>query len=233
VGTVVRVERLPDRVVVSVSRGTVLVRGENVPGWVQKVTAGQRVEVRAHSETQRRSEQAPPQAVPAGSAPTVESMTSPPVPGSEAGAVAAEQPARVRRTRSARRSALDRLQGSPRERYEALGAQGFARETAAATSVESLLQLADIARLSGHPRDAVQPLTRALEAFRRSPQAALAAFTLGRVLLDQLYLPEPAAATFERAIALRLPRALLPDCYRRLAEAYDRLRAALAGAESQ
>jgi transmembrane sensor len=45
VGTVFRVERTNDRVVVSVSRGAVLVRGENVPGWVQKVSAGQRVEV--------------------------------------------------------------------------------------------------------------------------------------------------------------------------------------------
>jgi transmembrane sensor len=98
----------------------------------------------------------------------------------------------------------------------------MARETMQAEDIETLLELADIARLSGHPQDAVAPLTRALDRFRSSPQAGLAAFTLGRVLLEQLSAPAAAAEAFERAISLYLPRALLSDCYRRLAEAYDR-----------
>jgi transmembrane sensor len=68
----------------------------------------------------------------------------------------------------------------------------------------------------------VAPLTRALDKFRGSSHAALAAFTLGRVLLDQLGVAAPAAEAFERSIELGLPKALRADCYRRLAEAYGR-----------
>jgi transmembrane sensor len=228
VGTVFRVERRAGSVVVSVSSGAVLVRGEHVPGWVKKLSAGERVEVEAREETAQAAE-----APSAGSDETsdedaletaaAETATEEPT----VEPIAADEVARARRrARAAHARAsgprLADVEGTPEERYAALGPRGIARETAAATSIETLLQLADVARLSGHPQEAVPPLTRALEAFRSSPQAALAAFTLGRVQLDQLELPRAAADAFERAIALRLPRALLPDCYRRLAEAYGR-----------
>jgi transmembrane sensor len=247
VGTVFRVERSNDKVVVSVSRGAVLVRGEHVPGWVQKVSAGQRVEVEAHEGPQ--ASQPAAEGARAASAETAAEQPTPEQLSEEPSAQAEREPVREpQRERAARARkgvrALPDPSGGPQERYAALGPRGIARETASATSIETLLQLADIARLSGHPQEAVAPLTRALEAFRSSPQAALAAFTLGRVQLDQLDLARPAADAFERAIALRLPRALLPDCYRRLAEAYgragdpeasaragERLRALFAGAE--
>jgi hypothetical protein len=127
-----------------------------------------------------------------------------------------------KRARAAPGPALPLSALSPTERYAALGPDGLAKATLRATSIEELLELADIARLSGHPQDAVAPLKRALDAFRSSRQAALAAFTLGRVLLDQLNSPPPAAEAFERALVLGLPRGLRADCYRRLAEAYDR-----------
>jgi transmembrane sensor len=235
VGTVFRVDRRTDKVTVSVSRGAVLVRGENVPGRAQRVTAGQRLEVAARGGARpAASTTLPPtpdvanstQAPEATSAPSVESMTNARLEPAGATPEQASGPARrspARRSRPANGSSeLGLPSGSPQERYAALGPRGMARQTASATSIETLLQLADIARLSGHPQDAVMPLTRALDAFHSSPQAALAAFTLGRVLLDQLDLARPAADAFERAIALHLPRALLPDCYRRLAEAYGR-----------
>jgi transmembrane sensor len=111
---------------------------------------------------------------------------------------------------------------SPAERYAALGPDGVAKATLKATTIEQLLELADIARLSGHPQDAVAPLRRALDAFRGNRQAALAAFTLGRVLLDQLDASDDAAEAFERALVLGLPKGLRADCYRRLSEAYER-----------
>jgi transmembrane sensor len=251
VGTVFRVERSSDSVVVSVSRGAVLVRGENVPGWVQKVSAGQRVEVEAHEGPQasQTAVEGAGAADPAAADPAAaeqsaaEPLSEEPIAQAEGEPVREPHRERAVRARKSGR-ALPNASGSPQERYAALGPRGIARETASATSIETLLQLADIARLSGHPQEAVAPLTRALEAFRSSPQAALAAFTLGRVQLDQLDLARPAAGAFERAIALRLPRALLPDCYRRLAEAYgragdaeasaragERLRALFAGSE--
>jgi transmembrane sensor len=246
VGTVFRVERTSDRVVVSVSRGAVLVRGENVPGWVQKVSAGQHVEVETREglqSSQTATEGAGADETAAAEQPAAEQPSEEPIAQAEAQAEREPQRARAARGRKGARELPD-ASGSPQERYAALGPRGIARETASASSIEILLQLADIARLSGHPQEAVEPLTRALEAFRSSPQAALAAFTLGRVQLDQLDLARPAADAFERAIALRLPRALQPDCYRRLAEAYgragdpeasaragERLRAMFAGSE--
>jgi transmembrane sensor len=227
VGTVFRVERRSDKVVVSVSRGAVLVRGERVPGWVQKVSAGQRVEVEAREGPQaaaQPTDEQPSDEERMAAALAAEAVADEALPPSETGleptAEGLARALRARRARSGR--GLPDASASPAERYAALGPRGIARETAAATSIETLLQLADIARLSGHPQEAVAPLKRALETFRSSAQAALAAFTLGRVLLDQLDQPRPAADAFERAIALRLPRALLPDCYRRLAEAYGR-----------
>jgi transmembrane sensor len=65
-----------------------------------------------------------------------------------------------------------------------------------------LLLLADVARLSHHPADAVSPLERLLHAHAADPRAPLAAFTLGRVLLDDLGRPREAAEAFQRAQVL-------------------------------
>jgi transmembrane sensor len=67
---------------------------------------------------------------------------------------------------------------------------------------EELLLAADVARLSGHPAQAVDPLRRVVRGHRGDPRAALAAFTLGRVLLDQLGRPREAADAFADARAL-------------------------------
>lgn len=227
VGTVFRVDRRDDRVLVSVSHGAVLVRGENVPGWARRVSANESIEVPTHKATsalQPAVEAAPePVAEPA-------STSAEPLP------LAFVHRPPTRHKRAQHDAKVDEpavAPPSPHDSYAALGAQGLALETLRATSIDRLLELADIARLSGHPRDAVAPLSRALEAFRTSPQAGLAAFTLGRVLLDQLGEPAAAAEAFERAITLRLPRALLADCYRRLSEAYGRANNHSAKAESE
>ena len=62
-----------------------------------------------------------------------------------------------------------------------------------------LLLAADVARLSGHPADAVPFLEQLLKTSASDPRAGLAAFTLGRVELDGLGRPAEAAAAFARA----------------------------------
>jgi transmembrane sensor len=59
-----------------------------------------------------------------------------------------------------------------------------------------LLLAADAARLSGHPAEALPYLERVLRGHARDPRAGLAAFTLGRVLLDELGRPSEAVAAF-------------------------------------
>ena len=59
-----------------------------------------------------------------------------------------------------------------------------------------LLLAADAARLSGHPAEAVPYLERVLRGHTRDPRAGLAAFTLGRVLLDELGRPSEAVEAF-------------------------------------
>jgi transmembrane sensor len=61
-----------------------------------------------------------------------------------------------------------------------------------------LLLAANVARLSGHPDQALSPLQRLLEGHARDPRAPYAAFILGRVLLEELHQPHDAALAFAR-----------------------------------
>ena len=83
-----------------------------------------------------------------------------------------------------------------------------------------LLLAADVARLSGHPADAVPYLERLLQSRAGDPRAGLAAFTLGRVELDDLGRPAEAAAAFERARKAGGP--LAEDALAREVEAFSR-----------
>jgi len=109
-------------------------------------------------------------------------------------------------------------QGKNPEAYAALGPGGVA-EAARTASVDELLTLADVARLSGHPTEAVDPLTRVVHDHPTDGRASLAAFTLGRVDLDALSDFAGAARALEQAIALGLPGGLEEDAYARLVEA--------------
>jgi DNA-directed RNA polymerase specialized sigma24 family protein len=88
--------------------------------------------------------------------------------------------------------------------------------------VPDLLVLADIARLSGHPAEAVIPLERILRDFPGDSQAPLAALALGRLELDTLDRPAKAATALTRALSLGVPRTLRQDVRTRLVEAYAR-----------
>lgn len=85
-----------------------------------------------------------------------------------------------------------------------------------------LLLAADVARLSRHPAAAVAPLRQVLRDFPRDPRAPLAAFTLGRGLLDALGRPREAAEAFRKAQDLEPDGPLAADALAREVEAWSR-----------
>lgn len=104
--------------------------------------------------------------------------------------------------------------------YDALGANGsVANEATRTESAEGLWALSEVARLSGHPAEAVAPLERLLETHGSDSQAPVAAFTLGRVQLNSLHNPAAAATAFERALSLGVPSALEQNAYVLLVQA--------------
>jgi len=106
--------------------------------------------------------------------------------------------------------------------WQKLSISGLHHESETAMRVSDLLVLADVARLSGHPREAVFPLERIVSRCANDPRAALASFTLGTMRLDQLSEPSAGAKDIERALALEIPSALAEDAQARLVEAYAR-----------
>jgi transmembrane sensor len=114
--------------------------------------------------------------------------------------------------------------------WRALGEKGdfghawaaMQREGAPDDEPGDLLRAADVARLSGHPAAALVPLRRVLSHFKSDPRASLAAFTLGRVLMDDLGNPREAAEAFLVAHALAPKSPLAPDALARAVEAQAR-----------
>jgi transmembrane sensor len=194
VGTRFSIERSPDRVFVSVAEGVVLVRGELVPDRVQRLERGQSIEVLAP----RRPAPAPAAVIAPEAPPVVEPAVEP----------------AARATRPRWRDLADR--GLYDSAYEALGPSGV-RSEARRASAEELFALADVARLSGHPAEAVGPLEQLVREHPRDPSSALAAFTLGRIESDALHRADRAARAFEQAIELGLPDTLRADALARLA----------------
>lgn len=215
VGTRFRVERDGSAVAVEVSRGVVSINGELVEDAPRRLVAGDSVVLApaAFASAEPTSESDAGEPVDAGAAVEVEAGPAAPRP---------------RTRRSWRRLARE---GEYDDAFEQLGAAGVAREARQAATMEELLTLADVARRSGHPREAVDPLERALRLHPQDRRAPVAAFTLGRLYLHFLGNPARAARAFERCIALGPPQALREDAHARLAQA--RLRAGdAAGARS-
>jgi len=208
VGTRFSCARGADRLHVGVERGIVLVRGERVPSHVRRLTAGESLDVFEPSVAPE-SEVAPTEPASGTADRRVEAVEEP---------VAAARAATGPGWRELARS------GRHREAFATLGAQGFRREVKR-LGIADLFQLADVARLSGHPGDAVAPLQRIIDGFASDPQAPLAAFALGRLELDDLGRPARAAAAFKRALDLGPPQSLRDNVRARLAEAQARMRA--------
>jgi tetratricopeptide (TPR) repeat protein len=90
-----------------------------------------------------------------------------------------------------------------------------------------LLKAADLARAAGNPSDAIPYLEKIVTQHERDPRAPLAAFTLGRLLLD-LGRHREAAASFESAHRLDPAGSLAEDALVREVESW-----ALAGDEAR
>ena len=211
VGTHFDVERSPGRLRVAVTRGQVLVRGERVPDRVRRLAAGQALEINDATVAAPTAADKPMAAdqTEAGDSDGADATPEPeidPAKGSLAPASAWRDLAR---------------HGQHREAFAALGAQGLRRE-ARRLGVADLFALADVARLSGHPADAVAPLERIVTHFASDAQAPLAAFALGRLELDSLGRPARAIAALNKAIALGAPQSLREDVRARLVEAHVR-----------
>jgi transmembrane sensor len=219
VGTRFSCARGEDKLHVGVERGIVLVRGERVPNRARRLAAGESLDVYEASS--------------AASAPSAADTATGGAETAAAPAVAqAEAPAPAEPTTVVRPSAAAGVSwrelartGHHREAFATLGAQGFRREVKR-LGISDLFALADVARLSGHPADAVVPLQRIIDGFASDPQAPLAAFALGRLELDDLHRPGPAAAAFKRALELGPPQSLRENVRARLqeAQAQERLR---------
>jgi transmembrane sensor len=85
---------------------------------------------------------------------------------------------------------------------------------------DDLLLAADVARLGGRPDRAVTPLQRVIADHAFDPRAPLAAFTLGRTLLEQLGRPREAAQAFATARRLDRGGTLTQDALAREVESW-------------
>jgi transmembrane sensor len=87
---------------------------------------------------------------------------------------------------------------------------------------EELLLAADVKRLSHHPAEAIEPLRAVVRDHASDPRAPLAAFTLGRVLLEELGRPAEAADAFADAVRLAPSGPMAEDALAREVEAQSR-----------
>jgi transmembrane sensor len=107
------------------------------------------------------------------------------------------------------------LEGRNREAYALLRDQ-----RKSVRDPDDLLLAADVARLSGHPADAVPYLERLIRESGNHPKAAMAAFALGRVLMTSLSQPEKAALEFAEARSRAQGGSLGEDALAREVEAW-------------
>ena len=161
-----------------------------------------------------------PSAVPAvtdaaGPVPAMPEATEPET--SEPDATAAER-TRSRAGKSAKPKWRALVQS--REWAEAYTEMKRADPKSVRSSVDALMAAADAARFGGHPDEAPSYLEEVIDDHARHPRAPLAAFTLGRVHLEQLGSAERAARAFAKARSLAPKGALAADALAREVEAW-------------
>ena len=120
---------------------------------------------------------------------------------------------------------VERAEAAPATAIEPATATAPRRARPAARAEDEaadLMLAADVARLSADPAAAVAPLRRLIARYPRDKRAPVAAFTLGRVLLDDLGRASEAAAAFERARQLWPEGPLAGDALARAVEAHRR-----------
>jgi transmembrane sensor len=199
-GTVFSIDRREARTRVGVERGRVQV---SWPGGSAILIAG---EVGTFPP---KGESAPPSAGERASAPAA----TEPEPEPEKRASATLNGERVRR---------GWREWARRREYDRAYAELLAQDGAVADNAADLMLAADVARLSSHPEAAVAPLRELCARYPNDKRAKVAAFTLGRVLLDDLGRAAEAAVAFETACALWPSGPLAEDALSRAVEAHER-----------
>jgi transmembrane sensor len=94
-------------------------------------------------------------------------------------------------------------------------------DSSAGSDAAALMAAADDARTAGRPLDAVARLREVVGRFPKDVRAPLAAFTAGRVLLDDLGRAKDAAVAFQRARELEPRGPLAEDALAREADAWS------------
>jgi transmembrane sensor len=217
-GTAFTVELAGDGVRVSVDRGRVDVAFQ---GTHRQLSAGEQLlasPTRATSDAPALAPSAAPPGDPEPSeraAEEADDSSEPAAIGALNAAPASPHPA-VSAQRSWRTLAQD---GDYRGAFERMTAEGT---SAVRDEPGDLLFAADVARLSGNPALAVPRLERVIRAHASDSRAPLAAFTLGRTLLDGLGRPREAADAFARARKLAPGGALAQDALAREVESWSR-----------
>jgi transmembrane sensor len=209
IGTRFHVEEKDGHVHVAVDHGIVVVRGDRVANHLQRLVDGESIDIDAKTNAANLP------ITPASIASTQPQEIAP-LPTSISNAATATHPTIAEAKPDSWQSLAQA--GKYAAAYDALRPVGLVTEASRA-SVDDLFMLADVARLSAHPADAVGPLTRILDEHPNDSRASLAAFSRGRLELDALASPAAAANSFARAIAIGLPSSLEEDAYVRLVEA--------------
>jgi len=192
-GTIFSVGIDAQSVTVSVERGRVRV---NAPNGARELTVGQSGTFPSENRAQPQNAGEP---LPVTELPTIESSRPAVAP--------AAQP-------SWRSLAKDQSYSAALARLTAEGPNAV-RDTP-----EDLLLAADVARLGGRPDKAVALLQRVIADHAFDPRAPLAAFTLGRTLLEQLGRPREAAQAFATARRLDRGGTLTQDALAREVESW-------------
>lgn len=194
VGTAFRVERRDTGVYVAVSHGVVHVESSHLPTGMRELRAGDDLFVATRAPAPARVvEVSEPTIVAPAGAPAVGNVPRYPAPP------------RATAPRTPRWQTLAEA-GAHRDAYDAL--HDAPVPDLGATPPRELLLRADVARLSGHPVDAVAPLEAYLRHHADDADAPLAAITLARIFAGPLADPARSRAAYERARSLGVPAAL-------------------------
>lgn len=210
VGTKFACEQEDARLVISVERGVVVVRGGRVPNGVQRLLAGEKFIVTADPSiastgvSRMAGSDEPIAAVDLGTG-GAPSVLAPAVTQPAAG----PQPA-------AELKATHDLPSSAVAPFGAGGSQG----KAASDPIDELLRQADNARRAGDDARAIQLLERVVSEAPHDSRAPITAFTLARLQMVQS--PARAAASLVIALAGPIPKWLEEDARARLVEAHAR-----------
>ncbi len=202
-GTVFDVDHSPTRTIVSVARGVVQVSGPHVEGETQILRRGERLVIQLTA-----SEEPVVRATPTAPVSTMTPGSAEPVPANSSPATPTNRPSTEwRRLAEA---------GRHDDAYRWLHHDQRLEQEARNASAERLMMLADVARLSNHPQEAVALLERLLSSYPGSDQAAFAALLIGRLEMDRLGRPARARRALQQALSLGVPAALEGDVRARL-----------------